>query len=57
MTGLVDLTGRTNGAGDHMWVAGVEYVWVVNEAGRLVAERFDREGFDEVLAKATGAGS
>lgn len=44
-----DLTGRTNGAGEHFHVAGVEYVWTIGDTGRLKAERFDREEFGRQL--------
>jgi hypothetical protein len=39
-------TGRTNGAGEHFTVAGVEYVWVIGDRGQLKAKRFDREAFE-----------
>lgn len=39
MTGP-DFTGRTNGAGDHFWLAGREYIWLVGDNGKLKAERW-----------------
>lgn len=50
-----NLTGRTKGAGDHFHVAGVEYVWVERD-GRLVAEKFDREAFRDMLARVRAIG-
>lgn len=49
MMSTTDLTGRTNGAGEHFTVAGVEYVWTIGDSGRLKAERFDREAFGKRL--------
>jgi len=40
MTSKLDLTGRTNGAGEHFYLAGKEYIWVVGEGGKLKAERW-----------------
>lgn len=54
MTAL-DTTGRTNGAGTHFTIAGVEYVWVTNDAGKLEAQRFDRDVFREIIERAREA--
>lgn len=36
----LDLSGRTNGAGERFYLAGVEYVWVVNDQGVLESQRW-----------------
>lgn len=49
MSTELDTTGRTNGAGQHFTLAGKEYVWVINDHGRLEAQPFDREGLRSAL--------
>lgn len=56
MSGL-DLTGRTNGAGTHITIAGREYVWVVNDDDVLELQPFARAEFlDQIRELAAAAG-